>query len=187
MKNRIILLLINLSFISLFSQKNESNFAQQTFRNNYSKTIYPKYKKKIIKVDSISLLFDKKTLKIITANNDLRKIFELGIFNPDIVFGENTTKKISDEELNKMTQNERILFELTRNDLINIGNLKELKKINPNHKTKRFLFWRTKERTVNPTEYYFELYNESAKENYTLNKFLEKAEMTFFYKGTIIL
>ena len=40
---------------------------------------------------------------------------------------------------------------------------------------------------MNPTEYFFELYNKQATKNTPLEEFLENAVMTFYYQGTIII
>jgi hypothetical protein len=62
-----------------------------------------------------------------------------------------------------------------------------LKKLNPNPQTKRFIFWLFRIGIANPTEYYFELYNENATKRTSFEEFIENARMTFFYAGTIII
>ena len=74
-----------------------------------------------------------------------------------------------------------------RNDSLYISSVEELERLNPNRKTKRFKFWLFRLGRANPQECYFELFNSKATKNTTWEEFLENAEMTFYYAGTIII
>ena len=74
-----------------------------------------------------------------------------------------------------------------RNDSLSICCLEEFENLNPNLQTKRFKFWVFKIGIANPTEYYFEICNDSATKETSLEDFLEKSKMTFYYKGTLII
>jgi hypothetical protein len=76
---------------------------------------------------------------------------------------------------------------MTRTDSLTIGNFDELKLLNPNYQTKRFLIWIYRKGMANPTEWYFELQNIKANEKTNLTEFIENAELTFIKKGTIII
>lgn len=84
---------------------------------------------------------------------------------------------------------------------VKIAAINELPLLNINPQTKRFSFWMfgqdeflgksvllgLLENRVNPTEYYFELYNENADEMTSFEEFIDGAKLTYIQSGGIII
>ncbi len=154
---------------------------------NIKKKCFENYNVEIKIINESTFKFGEKTLSITNTDKSLLKIFKEGIFNPDIVFGSETSKPLTQNQIDTMSTSEKVFYNMDRNDSFNISSVKELVKLNPNYKTKRFVLWLFSPGRLNPTEYYFEIYNDKANKKSSLNEFLENAKMTFFYKGTIII
>jgi len=161
--------------------------AKDTFEKSYVKQDYQIFKGKIDVINENTFKLGEKTLIINSTDKNLREIFKKGIFNPDVVFGKETTKPLSKVQIETLSKEDQIVLNLLRNDSLNISSVNELVELNPNPQTKRFSFWLFTKGFLNPTEYYFEIYNSSATKKTTFSDFIIKARMTFFYKGTIII
>lgn len=186
----IIFFLLNFSVFKVIGQTNESSnyeFAKRTFNSEYKKQSFEKYNGDIKIINESTFKFGEKTISITNTDKSLLKIFKKGIFNPDIVFGSETSKPLTQNKIDTMSTSEKVFYNMVRNDNLNISSVKELVELNPNYRTKRFIFWLFGQGWLNPTEYYFEIYNDKANKKSSLNEFLENAKMTFFYKGTIII
>jgi hypothetical protein len=129
--------------------------------------------------------FGNRIIKLQVDNPVIRTIFTQGLFNPDIIFGPATFK--SQTEIDSMSTSESVLYNLIRDDSIIICCFEQLERLNPNHLTKRFSFWVFNIGSANPTEYYIEFKNKKATKHTTPADFFKNAQMTFFYKGTIIM
>ncbi len=162
-------------------------FAKEVFNSRiYQQKDYPKFSKKIEILENGAYKFGNKFLTIELEDKKLEKLFKLGIFNPDVIFGEKTSNKTK-AEIELLTQNEKVFYNLTRNDSLSICCFESAVKLNPNPQTKRFKFWVFNIGVANPTEYYIEFYNENATEEMPIEKFIENSKMTFFHKGTLII
>jgi hypothetical protein len=166
------------------SQNNNYTFARDVFKKEYKEQTYEPYKGVVTVVDSITIMYGEQVLIIPTREEKYRGIFthHANLFADNYLV---TTK--TDEEFEAMTREEQLQYMLGRNDTINIINFEELEELNPNAKTKRFIFWRFHGNMLNPTEYYFELKNDKATRRTPLSEFIAGARLTFLYKGTIIL
>ncbi len=145
--------------------------------NKYQKKDYPKFNGKIEISKNIFYHFGDKILKISLENKKYEKFFSLGIFNPDVLFGKETIKQTKEATFDNFF----------RTDSLAICCFEEMKKLNPNSKTKRFKFWVFRTNVANPTEYYIEFYNEKANRFTSIEQFIENSKMTFFYKGAVII
>jgi hypothetical protein len=188
----IVVILILLSFGNLFGQSEDFNnskyqFAKEVFSKEYSKQNFEKFKGKITVESENSIRFDEKTLIIPCLAEDYKRIFTSGIFYPNIITGNQIAVTKTKKEIENMTTSEKILYNLTRIDSIQIGNLEELERLNPNSKTKRFVFWLYNKGRMNPQECYFELENKTATKETSFSQFINNANVTFFYLGTLIL
>ncbi|MCS4239065.1 hypothetical protein M2306_000370 [Myroides gitamensis] len=182
-----ILFLCNIQLLLGKSESDKYRFAKQTFKSqNYKLHDYVRFNGEISKLKNGTYKFDEKYLNLQLDNPQYENIFKLGIFNPDIVFGKETSKK-TQAELDTLTQKQKVFYNLIRNDSLVICCVKELKELNPNPQTKRFVFWLFRMGMANPTAYYFELYNKNATKKTTIEEFIENARMTFFFIGTIII
>lgn len=183
----ILLLFLIFSFFSqdLYGQKeNINSFAQDAFESEYKKRRFKRFNKNRIKtINDVTIKFGKKILIIHYANKSIKQIFEKGIFNPDVVFGKRTTGSFELTLL--MPDGQEKPHSFSGNDSLLLHGIEEMKELNPNPQTKRYIFWLYRKEVVNPTEYYFEIYNKKASEDSTMEEFLKNAYMTFYYKGTI--
>lgn len=178
------------SFTCLFGQSSEENkysLPTGVFKSDiYKAKKHPKFDGEIKMLGNTFYKFGDKTLKISLEDTTMLIIFQTGIFNPDIVFGKETIHKEL-AEIDTMTQNQRVFYNLVRNDSLSICCFEQLEKLNPNPQTKRFKFWVFRIGVANPTEYYLELQNEKASKATTMKEFFKSSIMTFFYKGTLII
>ncbi|MFI1770217.1 hypothetical protein [Thalassobellus citreus] len=190
MKTIITNILIVLSFFNVFGQTDNRakyRFSKEVFNSKeYVKTEYDRFSGKIDSIDSNTYRFGEKILKIETGNTEFLKLIDNGIFNPDVIFGKETTKKTK-AKIDSLSQNQKVFFNLSRNDSLAICCFEQLEKINPNSQTKRFKFWVFRIGVSNPTEYYIELYNDKATKETELDEFIENSKMSFYYKGTLII
>lgn len=190
MKTIIIYILIGFSSFQCLAQTDNEvkyQFAKKVFNSKeYVKKNFDRFSGRIDSIDSNTFRLGEKILKIETGNNELRKLIEIGVFNADEIFGKETTKKTK-TELDSLSQNQKVFFNLTRNDSLAICCFESLEKLNPNPQTKRFKFWVMRIGVANPTEYYIELYNDKATRETELDEFIENSKMTFYYKGTLII
>jgi len=118
---------------------------------------------------------------------ELKSIFTLGIFYPQIITGDSVYKKKSEDELSKMTITQKVFYNMTKNDTLFIGELEELKFLSKDPTIKRFRFWEYRKGFANPVVYFFELTNSSADKTTSLELFIKGASLSFVKKGGIII
>lgn len=184
----IFILFLNLTLL-LGQDRNKASysFAKEVFRSKkYKRNAYPRFQKPIQRVDSNVYRFGDKIIRVHLEDEQLVKLFGDGIFNPDLIFGETTSRKPK-PTLGIAPQSQNEIFNLTRNDSLSICCIKELTNLNHNPRTKRFLFWLFRIGLANPTEYYIEFYNKKATRATSMKDFVENANITFYYQGTIII
>jgi hypothetical protein len=190
MKNLYLFILFLSNLQILFGQEGNINIYRNAKEivdsKHYKKNNYSRFDKEIIILESEVYQYGEKYLKISLENKEYENIFKKGIFNPDVVFGDKTTNKIK-AELDTLLQDQKTFYNLVRNDSISICCVEELRKLNPNPQTKRFIFWLFRIGVVNPTEYYFELYNKDATLETSVEDFIENSNMIFYFKGTLIM
>jgi len=165
--------------INILGEERVYELAIKVFETKYEKKHYDRFKGKIDVIDSNNFIFRDKFRRISNirirddrtgteTKNELKKIFTEGILYPEIIMG---TGNYKDKKTRKKWYNAniRILF------------IEELKKINPDFQTKRFLFWRRV--GGHHQRCYIELYNSYANENTTIEEFINDAILTFYYKA----
>lgn len=177
-------------FTCLFGQNSEDNkyyLPKGVFKSEiYQAKRHPKFYGQIKKVGNTYYKFGDRNLKISLEDTTMLILFQTGIFNPDVVFGKETTHK-EQKELDTMSQSQRVFYNLVRNDSLSICCFEQLEKLNPNPQTRRFKFWLFRIGVANPTEYYLEFQNDKATKTTVLQEFLKNSIMTFYYKGTLII
>lgn len=144
---------------------------------------YPRFSKPIRVIDSCTYQFGDKILTLHVEDKRLKALFDLGIFNPDVIFGAGTTK-ISQAELDTMSQTQRVFFNMLRNDIIEVCCF-HVKTISAH--TRRFVFWQNRKGIANPIEYYFDCYNPTATRITSLEDFISGSRMRAFKRNTIII
>lgn len=182
-------ILLSFCLTNIFGQNasdNKYRLAESVFKTMYKRNSYQNFDGKIENIGGNFYKFGSKILKVAIDDTTLLEIFANGIFNPDIIFGKETTHK-EKSELDTLSQDKKAFYNLTRNDSLAICCFEQLDKLNPNAQTKRFKFWVIRIGIANPTEYYIELYNDKAIQSTTLRDFLANSIMTFYYRGTLII
>src|SRR5690606_23459658 len=119
MRPLLLIFLLILNYDSIFGQNLDDGkyqFSRELFKSDkYKKSSYAPFKGKIKVISKNTYKFGEKVLSIHCENKSYELIFKKGIFNPDVVFGKKTTKK-SQAEFNTLTVNQRVLYNLIRND-----------------------------------------------------------------------
>lgn len=177
-------LLLFLTFASTFAQNSKYQFARDVFKKEYKKQTYEHYKGTITVLGDSIIRYGEQVLDISKFSEMYKDIFihQANLFADDHVVAFKTR-----QEVDAMTKQEWLSYNFGKNDTIKIIYLDELEKLNPNVKTKRFVFWRFYGNVMNPTECYFELQNNKATRRTPLDEFIKGARLTFFHCGTIIL
>ena len=174
---------------SVYSQNGqEDNWAKELFEKKYVHQSFEKFKGKISVIDKANIEFDNKILEFWSIKPELLEIFTEGIFYPQIVIGNEKNNPIkSESELKSLTNNERLLYNLKRNDKLRISDFEELPFLSNSPTVKRFRFWNYSFGSMNPEVYFIELINENATEKTELNTFINGAKLTFVQKGWLII
>jgi hypothetical protein len=168
-----------------YSEQAKYRFAKKVFEKEYLETVFENFSGKIVVENENTIKFDEKTL---TLNvKEYREIFTSGLFYPNLIIGNHTVDIKTKEELEKMTTNEIVFYNMTRTDSVRIGNMQELVLLNPNYQTKRFLIWIMRPGRANAQEWYFELQNKKANKKTKLSDFIKNAKLTYSKSGTIII
>lgn len=164
----------------------ENYWAEQFFKNNYSKQLFNKYKGEVV-IKSNSFQYADQTLEVVNIPKELKSIFSTGLFYPSILTGNNRTALKSKEELGKLTPEQKVFYEMSRTDSFSISNLEELSSLSKSPTQKRFRFWLHRKGLHNPLVCFLELTNQSAADKTDIETFIEGAELTFYKEGWIII
>jgi hypothetical protein len=119
--------------------------------------------------------FDSSFISIHDTDTEIKKIFELGLVFPDLIYGAST-------------MGDKFEFKKTfLNDTLSISSVSELHfpKQRPNTKSFSFLVWHRIMR--NPSLYFFELTNDEATLKTTMKAYIEKAKVTAFGFCSILI
>ena len=166
----------------------EDYWAEQLFEQKYIKQSFEKFKGKVSIIDKTNIEFDNKSLEFWSVKPELLEIFTEGIFYPQIVIGHEKNNPIkSESELKLLTNNERLLYNLKRNDKLRISDFEELPFLSKSPTIKRFRFWNYTFGSMNPQVYFIELTNENATEKTELSSFIKGAKLTFVKEGWMII
>lgn len=176
--------------IDVFGQtqeKLELKWAKENFRQNHQIQLYPKFTGNIAKLDSNSYKFDEKTLTIDNPSDELKYLLENGIFYPGIITGNSDTVTKTKQELDSLSESQRLFYNMSRTDSLRISDFEELKSIEKSPKQRRFKFYLYRLGVMNPQICFVELTNENAKKDFSLGEFIKDCKVTYFEKGNILL
>ena len=141
---------------------------------DFSKNIdFPKFTGHIsISKDTIE--FDSSIIIIHDTDPKIRKLFELGLLFPDLIYGASTSG------------DKYVIRKSHGTDTLNID-VSELHFPNQRADTRSFALLLARKELSNPFLYLFELTNETADSKMNLKQFIEKAKVTAFGFCSIIL
>ena len=164
----------------------EDYWAEKFFHEKYRKENYKRFTGDIIVNDKSHIKFGNKILRAYFSP-ELKSIFTQGIFYPQLITGDSVSTKKSEEEVRKMSDGERMFYNMTQNDTLSIGELEELKFLSTYPTIKRFRFWEYRKGFANPQVYFFELTNTTADKSTDFANFIKGATLTFLKGGWIIM
>jgi len=130
-------------------------------------------------VSKDTIKFDSSCIIIYHTNPEIKKIFEIGLLFPDLVYGAST-------------RGDKYEFRKTYTaDTLSVSNVKELHFPNQKSDTRwfSFLLWQrsTYLKSANPSLYLFELTNVKAKSQSLKDEFIRNAKVTAFGFCSILI
>jgi|SRR5689334_4847272 len=164
----------------------EDYWAEKLFYEKYKKETYKRFAGDINVIDKNHIKFGNKILQGYFPP-ELKSIFTQGIFYPQIITGDTVAPKKSNEEINKMTDGQRVFYKMTQNDTLVIGEFEELKFLSKSPTIKRFRYWEYRKWSANPQVYFIELTNAAADKSTDMETFIKGATLTFVKDGWIIM
>lgn len=164
----------------------EDYLAEKFFEEKYTKQDYKRFTGEIAVINKNTIRFGNKILRTYFPA-ELTSIFTQGIFYPQIITGDSVYPKKSEEEVHKMTAPQKVLYNMTQNDTLFIGEFEELKFLSVSPTIKRFRFWEYRKWSANPQVYFIELTNTTADKSTDLTTFIKGATLTFVKEGWIII
>jgi hypothetical protein len=181
------ILIIITCLTQTFGQNSKYDFAKGVFKKEYKKQNHETFSGQVGQINERTFSYGDKVLIVDTEDSRLLTIFSKGIFHPNIIDKRLATKPLTKVQLDTLTESEQVFYNLARNDSTTIGNLEELERLNPDLKRKRFVFWLYRKGMMNPTECYFELFNDKGTKDMAIEEFIKDSKLTFYYRGTIII
>jgi hypothetical protein len=126
-------------------------------------------------VSKDTIKFDSSMIIIHDTDPEIKKIFEVGLVFPDLIYGASTT-------------GDKFEFNSTFSaDTLSISNVSELHFQNQKADTKCFSFLLWHKMMANPSLYIFELTSDPANSKTTMKAFIEKAKVTAFGFCSILI
>lgn len=136
--------------------------AYRIFKENYKSQSFQRFEGNVKNMtDSIAY---NESVMALNCNDNLKGIFKNGLLYPEILCSDTLFGSIG-----------------------RVTNIKELKLLNPTGKVKRFSLWLFRKRMHNPSVYLFELTNDEAKNDMSMEEFIDGAQLTFFTYGWLII
>lgn len=164
----------------------EDYWAEKFFYESYIKETYKRFTGNIAVIDENNILFGNKILQG-DFSPELKEIFIRGIFYPQVITGDAVAAKKTEEEINKMTEQEKLFYTMAQNDTLSIGNFEELEFLSKKSTTKRFRFWEYRKWSANPQVYFIELTNMAANKSTDMASFIKGATLTFVKYGWVVM
>ncbi len=163
---------ITLTF-QAFSQNEMDTRCMKRIKEFSANINFPKFPElTVISKDTIK--FGSSCIIIHETHPEIKKLFELGLVFPDLIYGAST-------------RGDKFEFKKTSGaDTLSISNVKELHFLNQKADTKCFSFLLWHKMMANPSLYLFEITNETGNSN-TTKIFIEKAKVTAFGFCSILI
>jgi len=161
----------------------EDYWAKELFKKKYKKQKFERYQGSIQANAEGTFTYDDKVFRIVNTDQKLLPIFKNGILYPNIITGSRKDETKSKLELDKMTQDQRMLYNLTRTDSLTISNFEELAFLSKSPKYKRFRFLLFRKGSFNPIVYFIELTNKRALPTTDQETFINGSILTFCEQG----
>jgi hypothetical protein len=164
----------------------EDYWAEQLFEKEYSKKYFDKFTGDIV-ISGDGFIYGDKTFVIVNTPKDLKAIFSSGLFYPTIITGDTKSVVKSQVELDTLSTEQKVFYNMTRTDSLTISEFEELKFLTKSNTQRRFRFWLFRKGVANPTVCFIELTNDKASDKTDLTNFINGAALTFFKSGWIVI
>ena len=173
--------------VATFAQKNENLSPKdkkiiEQFEKNYKKKSYKRFEG-IITVNNNYVSFDKKTVTFDTSEKLIQNILKNGLIYPQLIsdyqaekYREETTDR-TQKRFMKLQKDWKAAFDIQS---LNMSQLQEMKYFKNNIKTKRFKVSSKNSNLPNSVTYFFELTNDNANAQSTIEEFVNGAKLTYF-------
>ena len=166
----------------------EKKWAKNTFRKQTDSKVYPIFSGEITVIDSTTFKFDEKTIILLDdPRPEITVLLQNGIFYPNIITGDEKAVIKTQSELDTLTENETVIYNWSRTDMVKISNFEEVEPFFKSPKTRKFQFYLYRLGLMNATVCYIELTNKSATRKTSLLEFMKNSHVTFFKEGSILL
>jgi hypothetical protein len=197
----IILLILIISPSQIFSQNDSAierinNTVRESFKSKkqwsekiregiYYKNGFERYKGSIRETEDGTFHYDSIILKVQTNKIEYNIIFEKGIFHPGIFIGDQSGEIMqAGSRPDSMTALGTCFNDY---NIIGVSVFDEVKTERYTYTIKRFRLWQWLCGFANPREYIFDLENEHANKETTLEEFIIGSKLTFIRFITIII
>ena len=160
----------------------EDYWAEQLFEKDYSAKLFNKFNGDI-SINGDNFNYGDQTFQVINTAKQFNTIFSSGLFYPGVITGDTNTVAKRKQQLDTLSQEQRILYNLIRTDSLIISNFEEVKFLTKKTTQKRFRFWLLRKGVLNPTVCFIELTNNNANDKTDLTSFINGAALTFFKSG----
>lgn len=184
MKKKFSIIALTLFSVFYFSQNTEKlndHKAAEFFKTHYKKKIYKKFEGKMM-VQNHVISFDNKTIYYDKNDKIVATILKQGLIYPQLLtdyqmqkFLDETTDKTQKRFL-KMQKDPKASFDVNN---IELSNFSEISTGKLNNKVRRFKVNLRDNRLNTHSIYYFELTNDNATENLSLENFVLGSKLTY--------
>lgn len=170
--------ILTVLFISLtsqaFSQNEMDKRCMQRIKEFSADIRFPKFTG-LTSISKDTIKFNSSFILIHNTDPEIKKIFELGLVFPDLIYGAST-------------MGDKFEFKKTSFvDTLSISDVSELHFANQKADTKCFSFLLWHKMMANPSLYIFELTNNTSTSKTTMKMFIEKAKVTAFGFCSILI
>ncbi|RZK54777.1 MAG: hypothetical protein EOO91_15310 [Pedobacter sp.] len=192
--------LLFLPFISSAQINYRNEMQKRIFSTDYHIQQIKRFKGKIIIIDSSTIKYDDKILSFRSPDSNIKLLFTIGIFYPEVINQAIQVAVIKDgKTVNKINlastkkvrkpkkSNSTVLDNLLGTNNLSFSNFEELYYLEDSFNKKRFTFWLSRKRIMNPTVYYFELTNDIATKETSIEDFIKGAKLTVLREGEVVI
>lgn len=173
---------------------------KRVFGTDYHIQKIERFKGKIEVIDSSVIKYDDKTLSFRSLDSNIKLLFTIGILYPEVINqalqvaitkdGKAVNKidlKPTKKPRKPKKSNSTVLVDFFGTDNLSFGNFEELYYLEDTFNKKRFTFWLSRKNLMNPTVYYFELTNDIATKETSIEDFIKGANLTVLREGEVII
>jgi len=157
----------------------EKYWTSEKFRTEYKKESYNRYFGPITVLNKTTYKYNTQIFIVTEPSKAIRQMFTLGILYPSLIALAGSGDSLTDGQSKFKNP--------FQSDTIGISNIEELTYLQISPQVKRFNCWVRLSGLANPLVYLFELTNEHATQQTSIEDFIKGASLTFFRQGWVII